>query len=241
MNPLVKILKAIFLASLLSLVISSRCFAQVNHFHIGLNASTISLSSNSQPAENLDSKIGFHVGMTKNFLLGKKHTLESGLFLNMKGFNTYSSGRTSFRGQQFDSIYEDSRSLLYLEVPLLFKAHLNSGRNVVSLAYGPYLGLGILGTYDIRWQLTSVDSGEIDLGEQSGRVEWGDDSYESTYRRLDYGAMLGVDVAFSNFDIRIMYSHGLANISPEQENGFSINHRVLSLTMGYNWGKKSRE
>jgi hypothetical protein len=53
---------------------------------------------------------------------------------------------------------------------------------------------------------------------------------------LDYGAKFGVGAEVMGITIGAYYSLGLANISPVTEGGAKINHKGISVSLGYKLG-----
>ena len=194
----------------------------------GLNFSSMLLKGDeSTIGTDIKSKPGFNVGITAEYPVFGLVVFETGMLFLTEGAkssseNTYSGG-----------IYKTNTTLnlLYLEIPLTAKTYFNVGQSKIFGAFGPYIGLGLIGK----------SKGEIILpGETNSYdrdINWGSGQGDEI-KRLDYGLTAGAGIEISNIQIGLSYNLGLANISTITDNGLKLKNRVLGLSVGYKFRRK---
>ena len=171
---------------------------------------------------------GFNIGATAEFPLSEMFSFETGLLLSTKGFN-YSLEETEM-GETIK--LEWNTNLLYLDIPFLAKSSFDLGYDKkIYGTFGPYVGVGISGKSKIK----ATFEGETETDEET--IEWGSDKESSDFKRLDFGLTIGAGVEINSVLIGLNYSLGLANISPNTDNGNMINNRVLGLSVGYKFSR----
>jgi len=170
-------------------------------------------------SDEYDMNLGFNAGVTFEMGFGSLLSLETGLIADTKGLKW----KEEYLGIPFTT----KVNLLYLDVPVLIKVGPSFGPLKVFAAAGPYVGFGLTGKY----------KGEGEGESESEDVSWGDDPEENDIKRLDYGAKLGIGAEVSGFTFGAYYALGLANISPYTENGTKLQNRVISISVGYKFGK----
>ena len=79
----------------------------------------------------------------------------------------------------------------------------------------------------------------MESGDQSESedVSWGSDAEEDDLKPFDYGAKFGVGAELKGLSLGVYYALGLANISPYTDYGTKISNKVLSISLGYKFGK----
>ena len=201
----------------------------------GLNLSNILLKVNSETYfGDLGYRMnpGFHIGATTEFPLTEMFSFETGLLLSTKGFK---------REEMNDNEQLEKLNLLYLDIPLTIKASFDLGGTKLCGIFGPYLGVGLSGRYEHRYDITGMA-----IGMRKTAVEWGYD-----LERLDYGLTMGAGVEVNSIQISLTYSLGLANLTYRKtgsimSNGTIINlsqsreynNRVLGISVGYRFRGK---
>ncbi len=186
--------------------------AQIVGIKAGLNlGNMIVKNDNITMSEDFTMNPMFHIGPTLEFPFGEVLSLETGLLLSVKGFNYDEEG------------YKDKTDLFYLDIPLRAKATFDIGGIGIYGAAGPYAGMGIAGK-------SHKNEGDTD-------IQWGSES-EDDMKRLDFGLSVGAGVVINAIQLDVSYGLGLANISPVRENNFTIQNRLISLSVGYRFGGK---
>ena len=155
---------------------------------------------------------GFNLGATVEFPINKMFVFGTGLSLSNKGAKvTYEGDPTTYK-------------LTYLDVPLTCKVKFAMGGMNLYGLFGPYIGFGLGGQY--------YD------GQTDTKIQWQTSSITEYYflKRLDYGLNIGTGVEFGAIEVGLNYGFGLADIAGFDED--KIYNRVLSLSIGYTFGKK---
>jgi len=213
-----KNLGKVLIISLLTLI-GMQTFAQKIGVQGGINlANILAKDDDDTYSDDFEVNLGFNGGVTLEVGLGDLLSVEAAVMANSKGFKM----KEEFLGIEFTT----RANLLYLDVPVLVKVGPSFGPVKVFAAAGPYIGYGISG------KLKYEAEGESDTED----VEWGD-SEDDYLKRMDFGAKFGAGLEAMGFTIGAYYSLGLANISPITDNGAKINHKVISLSLGYKFGK----
>ena len=214
-----KNLSKVLLFSLLALI-STQTFAQKFGVQAGVNmANQLWKDDDGTYSDDNKMLLGFNAGVTVEIGLGDLLAVEAGLIAETKGFK-----------EEYDILGVTGSakgSLLYLDVPVLIKVGPSFGPVKVFAAAGPYVGFGLMGKakYEEDGETFNED------------IEWGSDEEADDYKRLDFGAKFGVGAEVSGFTLGVYYALGLANISPYTDNGAKINNKVLSVSLGYKFGK----
>jgi len=164
---------------------------------------------------------GFNLGTSLEFPIKNNFSLEAGLTISSKGFK-YSEIFILGGGFKVRS------NLYYVDIPLTVRRSYWIEKDLkISLIFGPYVGMGMYGTFN----------SEIWLNGNTERltetVEWGEDAENDNYKRLDYGLIMGLGVFHNPIHIELTFGRGLANISNNSENGFVAYHGVLSISAAY--------
>jgi len=171
-------------------------------------------------------KPGFHIGATAEFPFSDMFSFETGLLLSTKGFKV--SDEETLGGDTYG--FEGKLNLIYLDIPLTAKASFDLGGAKLYGLFGPYVGIGLSG----KTKLEFTFDGETEKEEED--IEWGSDEEKSDLKRLDFGLTMGAGVEMSSIQIGLTYNLGLANLSPNTENGFKISNRVIGISVGYKFG-----
>jgi hypothetical protein len=194
----------------------------------GLNLANVSISDDSGIIEDdifeTDIRTTFHLGLMADFPLGNVLSFQTGLIYQNRGFKSEFS--ETFPGETFSS--EGSLKLSYLDIPLSIKANFELGGVTAYVYGGGYLGVGITGESESKTTIGGITETETE------DVEFGSDDGP---KRLDYGALVGAGVELNSVFVELSYGLGLSNLIDEDSDDFSMNNRLLSLSLGYRFIK----
>ena len=169
----------------------------------GLNISNMKFDWVDQTtSETFKSYFGFHVGITGEF--GNKLSFAPAVLLSTKG-------------AKVDSEFGEQTTLLYLDIPLNLKYTHDMGSAKIFGLVGPYIGIGLSGTYEF-------DGAEEDISFGDGTDDW--------YKRTDIGLGFGGGLEFNKVCVGITYSLSLIDAA-SPDFGAVIKHRVLAISLGY--------
>jgi hypothetical protein len=203
------------------LTMASESFAQSFGLKAGLNLANMLFKDDDETySGDLKMSPGFHLGATAEFPATEMFSFETGLLLSTKGFNA--------SGENF----EERLTLLYLDIPLTGKASYDMGGIKLYGVFGPYVGMGLFGIFKYE----DTYDGETEKDYET--IDWGSDEEKSDYKRLDFGITIGAGVEINAIQLGLSYNLGLANTSPDTEDGYKANNRVLALSVGYKFGGK---
>lgn len=217
------------LSVVIMLTISMGSYAQIFGVKGGLNLSNLLMKDDEDTySDDFKMKTGFHAGLTAEFPVTESFSFETGLLLSTKGFRI--SEEETYLGET--ETYEGKLNLLYLDIPFTAKAYYDLGGAMIYGVFGPYAGIGLSG----KTKVESTYGGESETDEEN--IKWGSDEAEDDLKRVDFGLTVGAGVELSSVQVGLNYNLGLANISPDTENGNRIKNRVVGLSVGYKFGGK---
>jgi hypothetical protein len=207
---------------------STESYAQTFGVKAGFDLSKIYMKDSENPYINdYKMKPSFHVGATAEISIIDKISFETGIFFSSKGFIIPNSKYT-IQGETVEG--NGKLNLYYLDIPFTVKTSFYAGNTKFFGAFGPYLGIGLIGKYNTETTYNGTTESENE------DVKWGSTDSDN-FKRLDFGLTVIAGVEIKNIAIGITYSLGLANISPYGGNHIDKN-RVLGITMGYKFGAK---
>jgi hypothetical protein len=210
--------RVLFIAMLV--LVSTSTFAQRFGVQAGLNLSNqVWKDDEDTYSDDFKMLLGFNAGVTVEMGFTDLIGVEAGLIANTKGFK--------IEEEILETDVTSKFSLMYLDVPVLVKVSPLVGPAKIFIAAGPYVGFGLTG------KVKAEGGGE----EESEDISWGSDEEEDDLKRLDFGAKFGVGAEVMNFTLAAYYSLGLANISPYTEDGAKISNNLISVSVGYKFGK----
>lgn len=199
-----KTLKNSFLLLAL-LCCSSAAMAQLG-VRAGINLANVDFDIDDSPVDiETDVRVGFQVAAFYEAALSDNFSLQPELTFIQKGFKIEDTG---------DDL---TRTLNYLEVPVLGKYNFNEGEVLFFLQGGPSFGFAL--------------SGEDKLGNQSEDIDFEEDDVT----RFDFGLQLGGGLGFPVgdgtlfFDAR--YLLGLTNGNENDDP--TVFNRGIGLSIGY--------
>ena len=207
--------------------------AQAVSFNVkgGLNLSNMAFEGPDAVNNSGNITTGFHVGAFVELPFNNKFGLETGLLLQSKGFKSEFTS-SFFDPEEMDSISysgDQTTSLLYLDVPILFKSRFAMGGMNLIASAGPYFGFGLSGTRFFEYTF------EGQQYEEESVIDWGDNG---DFKSVDYGVMVSIGVEFSELILSASYVQGLANIetiNPEQN---TTTHQNIMISIGFRLGNE---
>ena len=195
----------------------------------GLNLSNVLEKDNDKTySDDYIMNPGFHFGVIAVFSETTFLSIGAGLMISTKGFRI--DEEETFLGITYYSKF--MANCYYVDIhPISAKVIFDIGSAKIYGSLGPYIGLGLYG----KTKSEVTYSGKTETDEHE--VNWGFDAKSSDLKRLDFGLIAGVGTEIDLFMIGISYGYGLANISPDTENGYKFSNRVLSISLGYKFGR----
>lgn len=196
----------------------------------GLNMSAASVND----AQESNTKLGFHAGVTVDYTLLKNFMIQSGLLFSTKGSKHEKLNGSDWIPNSPDMTHTFNQ--LYLEVPLYgaYRLDISSDLSLV-VGAGPYVAYGIGGKTKQKFNnSTSLSEYEWDT--------FGDGVYDSdrdwlkgeTLNRFDFGAGIKLALEYSRYIFDIGVTSSIINIA-EQDDYHDKKYRNLnaSFSLGY--------
>lgn len=204
---------------------SQSSFAQVNFgVKAGLNLANITAKDNDDTySDDNKMKPGFQVGPVVEFGFGDLISLQTGLMLSTKGYKYDKDG------------FSRSVNVMYMNIPVNARASFGLGGMKIYGAFGPYIGIALSGKYDWEDNDGTSDSGSLNIGNDT--YDEATDTEGDDIKRTDLGLSIGAGAIFGAFEVGLNYDLGLANISPDSDNGYKIKNKVFSITAAFMFGK----
>ena len=168
--------------------------------------------------EDNEAKIGFHLGGMIQRQINENVIFQPELLYTMKGVKFSYDDEYYYDGYYYDYEVEQTVSMNYIEVPMLFKYNMQMS----SFMLQPYIGpsVGLLMSAKIK---TEVD---VEGEEDSETTDIKDDCTS-----LELGAHLGVDAVLNEkYVFGLRYNYGLSNIWDGE--GDDVFNRGFMLTAG---------
>jgi len=226
-------IKRIYIFSLMLFLVSMQTFAQVRFgIKAGFNlANMTDKDRNGTYSNDYKMKEGFHLGVTAEYSISNNFSLEPGLLYSSKGF-TKPEYKAGIDGHTVDEP-EIKITSNYLEVPINAIYKINLGSVKILLNAGPYLAYALSGKLKANkiWFGINEDQTErkLKIGNQA----------TDDFKALDYGLNAGAGIEFKKISLGLQYGLGLANIAPSSDIGYTLNNKVISLSLSYKFGHKS--
>jgi len=207
-------------------------------------AAFVLTSTNASPEEEfgieneLSTGTGFAIGVGYNYTIGNigksVFSVQPELYFIQKGFNATTKGEMYEGEAIFDYTADQKYKINYFEVPLLARFEFGSGNTKFSFLAGPSLGYGLGGK--MKGTLT-LDDGydtykqDIESDIKFGDAPVNDEEIEDLYfdNRLDFGAVVGAGVTFSNkVIVEARYGLGFTNLSDDNDSA----NRTIQFSVG---------
>ena len=221
----------LFLAIVMIFTTVSSSLAQNANFGIKAGPNYSTLSGN-RGGEN-DYLLGFHAGLTSEFILSPTFSLQPELIYSLEGVQTkynYSIGEAIFSSDQ-------KIKLDYINLPVMMKYFLNPA---LSIQAGPQIGYLISAKNE--YESVSTFPGEMELKES------GTDDIKDELKKISLGLNFGFGYQFqNNLFLQARYHLGLSDISNYNEEmweGFEgeldkIKNSGFQVSIGYKFSSKS--
>lgn len=178
---------------------------------VGANFANMSFSNDGY-SSSPKSRTSFHVGVVADIPVVESFYVQSGLFLQNKGFKI-----------DYDDDETMTAKPMYLEIPVLASYRYNfNDATQLQINFGPYFGYGIGGKYKYEYD---GDSEEEDCF-QDGEM-----------KRFNCGLQVGAGITFaSHIYLGVAYQFGLSNIADDDEGGdYSVKDKNWMVSLGYNF------
>lgn len=200
--------------------------AQTIGIRAGLNMPRVAVKIFGQDkSDNLETKLGFHVGLSLQIPVSPMFKLETGLLLSTKGY------KESETHPDFN--YVETFNPYYIELPILLRTGIDLGGPNLIIQAGPYIAMGVGGSFSQEF----TEMGQTE--KETMDIEWGSENGEVS--QFDFGISMGAGLEFNNFQVLITYGLGLANLGNNAPDDSYIKNRVLGLSLGYNFNKGELE
>jgi len=191
----------------------------------GLNMSTMLVKLDGDKLDDLNFKLipGFHIGPTMEFLFSDMFSLQAELLFSSKGFKD--NGTLTDENGNVIGMSDLKMNLYYLDIPLAAKAKIGFDRFMLFGIFGPSLGIGLVGKSKY----------ELDGEKGTSTIKFGADEI---LRRLEVALTFGGGIEVNRFLFGLSYNLGLTNISNQDPGVIKQTNRVLSISIGYKFGKQ---
>lgn len=182
----------------------------------GLNFANVSASSG-EYSMSPDSRTTFHVGVIADIPLMQSLYIQTGLYLQNKGYKIEEDGD------------KETAKPMYLEIPVLASYRYNfTDALQLQVNFGPYFAYGIGGKMKYEWD--GGDSDEDFFGDY-------DDEDSAGYKRFNCGLQIGAGLTLSDhYYLGFAYQFGLTNIY-DTPSGYDYKEkdRNWMISLGYNF------
>lgn len=207
-------MKFVFATALL-ILISLNLNAQQFYLQGGGNVSSMNLETYNEAGEDVQSKVGFNIGLLSDVTSTGDLTIRTGLIFTQKGYKVDLAYLVGDGGKLLVSMN-------YFELPVLLTYNfLNINEYTVYGLTGPYVGLGLFGQAKFK----------TDNDTDSQTISWGNEDGDQ-FRRLDGGIIAGIGVSRSGISLQWSYNLGLVNTYPSpQDHNYDALHRYGSFSL----------
>lgn len=181
----------------------------------GLNFANMSVSDQDGSATlSPGSRTTFHVGLIADIPLMQSLYVQTGLYLQNKGYKYDEDG------------YTETAKPMYLEIPVLASYRYDlSDALQIQVNAGPYFGYGIGGKAKAEGE---YNEGEIDF--------FGDDDDQYGAKRFNCGLQFGAGLTLnSHYYLGFAYQLGLTNIMDTHDDYDKVKDRNWMISLGYNF------
>ncbi len=173
-------------------------------------------------SENYKYLPGFNLGAFIEVPMSGEIIMESGLFLNTKGFRIDAGDDVTGVKGTFKT--------LWVDIPFKAKATKSFGPLTVFAAGGVSGGFGISGNEDMDITVFGNTTN------YNNDILWGTDPDEDDMVRIDYGFIGSVGAEFKSVILELSYYHGIANLSSYTDDEYILSSRYLGISLGYKFG-----
>ncbi len=208
-----------------SVLVTSSIHAQKIGIRAGVNMSNMKITNNHPiMGANPNNKIGAHFEMMVDYALNSNLSIESALGISTKGYRVTVDQYKPISGLKYTTT--GLRSMNYLDIPVRLKLQTSNTRNKYFASLGPQVGIGLTG----KWHTEKIISERSTI--EGKQVGWNDANDVNSFKRLDFGYMVGVGIEMNTLIIECTYSASFGNISATNELGNLAKNQVFSLSVG---------
>jgi hypothetical protein len=218
--------KCAILSILISAFLLPDILGQIPGVVAGWNASSMLLIDQANPRFSYHSKMGFNAGATLEIPILDFLSAETGILLVKRGRGI--SSTEDFGG--IDLIRREEHELYNFDFPLVARLRFNTGKFDVFASAGPYLSYGLSGkiiSSQVFGDQTENEIKPIASGNTAG----------ADYKRTDYGFIFSTGIERGPISAGISYAAGESNISPGNDAELILENRLISISIGYKFGK----
>jgi hypothetical protein len=200
-------------------VVSDVSSAQSFGLRFGVNTSNVHLSESNSL---LDFKplMGVQAGIVTNIELAPRFALETGVYWQQRGYSFEGSFAATMPPRI--AVFEISKQLNYLEVPIVAKKYFGESKNGLFVQLGANFNLG-LSVRDKEKELSGQDNKET-----SELKNWN----ETNLNSLDLGATIGLGAHFKNFELLGGFYQGFLDLDSDPMSASRLN-QTFSISVAY--------
>ncbi len=163
------------------------------------------------------------ISVHTEFTLNERFSIEPGISFNSKGYaegsSSYSELPNGVRGVRY------SVSISYLELPVLTKFYINSGKTRFFATAGAYVAAGLFGNTKTR----NDENRNV-----RSSLNWTSENQINAYKRLDFGGIFGIGVQSNKMQIGLNIGRGFNTISIFDDIEMSkVRNKTWTLYVGY--------
>lgn len=187
---------------------------------LSINNGSVSYEGNSYEdySYNVNSKVGFHLGVGYEIPFNERFSFETGLILDSRGYNL---GYEEEKGYGYTYKVVDvnaSVSIYSFTIPALAKGRIEVGNDINLFAnVGPYANI--------------ILSGKQTVGNVSETIKFDDKEQLFFKKRFNLGLHIGAGVEYKNYVAGLGYDLGLTNLA-DRDNVKSKLH-TFKISVGY--------
>lgn len=196
---------------------------------VGLNVSSMSFDKIED--FDLDSKVGFNVGVAVEFPIVRSFYVNTGLFYTTKG-----AKKEITVGSETDKLTFNAG---YLELPIYASYRLNFAEaSQLQVNFGPYFAYGVNGKAKNEYTDSEYPEdnrkSDIDL---FGVADENDEEGKAGLKRFDCGLGVGLGYTWNRIYLGINYQFGLVNVLDKKEWGpnAKAKNSNFNISIGYNF------
>ena len=171
-------------------------------------------------SKDFKSNPGYHFGVTAEYALDDKLSIEPALLFSKKGYKM---------SESYSGV--DSKTLVnlnYLEIPINGIYKIDLGETKLKIHAGPYLGFALSG------KMKTTVTGEPD---ETTTIKIGSGTNKDI-KGLDFGLNVGAGLEFGVIEFGLQYGIGLANLTNSTVASAVQKNKVFSVSVGYKFGGK---
>lgn len=174
-------------------------------------------------------KLGVKAGVNADIMLGKRFSIQPGLFYSIKG--------SKIKEDNLGISSEDNFTLHYFEIPVNFQYYFNDpNEGRLFIGVGPYAGIAFSGK----------DKYSYPTSEGTEKLKFGNDYPSNDLQRFELGGQVNLGYLLrSGLFFRAMYQGGITNLIPQgnqdvvaKEMDQTLRTTNITVSVGYMIGAK---